>query len=93
MDNSEVTEKVNMIVGTWKETQKIKIIEELSELITALIHYDNNKIKKEELISEVADVEIMLLQLRILYDIKNDDIEKEKLFKLRRTVNIINSEK
>jgi NTP pyrophosphatase (non-canonical NTP hydrolase) len=59
--------------------QRLKAIEELSELIRALARADD----PENIAEEMADVEIMLAQLRII--LGNDaDVERWKVKKLQR---------
>ena len=74
------------------ENQKKKVIEELSELIQAICKND-----LENILEEIADVEIMLKQLKIiLYDNKEFDynflekikeIKKEKINKIFKKIN------
>ena len=66
------------------DSQSKMIIEELAELIVAIRHYDRKKIKKIGLISELADVYIMLEQLKILAGIKQIDVNCIKEDKLTR---------
>lgn len=66
-------------------------IEECSELIKALCKYDryfadedvDKRILRLNIIEEMADVEIMLEQLKLMFDY-NDDFEKAKQMKLKR---------
>lgn len=66
-------------------------IEECSELIKALCKYDryfddeevDKRILRLNIIEEMADVEIMLEQLKLMFDF-NDDFEKAKQMKLER---------
>ena len=66
-------------------------IEECSELIKALCKYDryfadeemDKRILRLNIIEEMADVEIMLEQLKLMFDY-NDDFEKAKQMKLER---------
>lgn len=85
-----VNDTIKLIVSTRKDKQKPIIIEELAELIQAILHYERGKIEKKDLISEVADVEIVLAQLKILYEIDQKDIDDEIQFKLDRTLKKIN---
>ncbi len=62
------------------ENQKVKTIEECSELITAIAKNDINNI-----IEEIADVQIMLKQLVHLYNI-GYDVEEMMEYKIKRTV-------
>ena len=61
-------------------SQKIKAIEEMGELIQAISKsLVDNKNNVEE---EIADVEIMLTQLKIMYNLS--DIENWRNYKLNR---------
>ena len=48
----------------WGEkTQYEQMVEECAELIAAIKHYERGKIKREDLIAELADVTLMVGQL------------------------------
>lgn len=73
-------------------------IEEMAELIQALIktkryasddHFDAFR---DNVIEEIADVEIMLQQLRIIFNIDERDIYKKKNFKLDRLTERVEDE-
>lgn len=64
------------------EHQKKKAIEEMGELITALSREQDNRAAKVEVITEIADVLIMMLQMAIVYGL--EDVEKEIDRKLSR---------
>ena len=71
--------------------QRRMAIEECSELIKALCKYDryfvdedvDKKILRLNIIEEMADVEIMIDQLKLMFD-HNNDFEKAKESKLKR---------
>lgn len=71
--------------------QREMAIEECSELIKALCKYDryfadeemDKRILRLNIIEEMADVEIMLEQLKLMFDF-NNDFEKAKESKLKR---------
>ena len=66
-------------------SQKIKAIEEMGELIQAISKsLLDNKNNVEE---EIADVEIMLTQLKIMYSL--NDIENWRNYKLKRLKEIV----
>jgi NTP pyrophosphatase (non-canonical NTP hydrolase) len=59
--------------------------EEAAELIQAINkfwRYPLDPKKKDDLIEEIADVEVMLEQLRLIFD--EDEIDKVKAFKCER---------
>jgi hypothetical protein len=76
-----------------KLTQILMCIEELSELICALFLCASakadrkiNSVTKEEIASEIADVQLMLRQMKIVFginDIVIASIEEEKLDRLK----------
>lgn len=65
--------------------QILKTVEELAELSQALIKFTlyNEKINIDNIYEEIADVEIMISQLKIIFH-NNKAINKFKLFKLNR---------
>ena len=65
------------------ESQKIMAIEEMSELTKELTKELRNRGNVENIADELADVEIMLAQLKIIYNI-HDLVEQHKDFKLNR---------
>ena len=73
-----------------KEKQIIKCVEELSELQKELCKSVNGKGNLDNIIEEIADVEIMLKQLKIILKIGARDVLKEKNKKIKRTLNYIN---
>ena len=80
------------------EEQSNQLVEECAELIQAVSKYrrattgveqpvaDYKKIiALDNLIEEIADVEIMLEQVKYLLQIPEDEIEAVKLYKINRT--------
>jgi len=68
--------------------QKLIAIEELSELIQAICHNDRGKCDVSDVCSEIADVEIMLGQLRYIYD-EDGCVDESRRFKLDRLEKLI----
>ena len=64
-------------------SQKIMVIEEMSELTKELCKELRDRGNVENIADELADVEITLAQLKIIYNI-NNLVEKHKDFKLHR---------
>lgn len=70
--------------------QHFKLMEECAELIQAVAKYQTSETAKEKLIQrnhikeEMADVVIMIEQLKLLHDIKDGELEKEVEYKLAR---------
>ncbi len=86
-----------MIYG--ERNQRRQTIEECSELIKALCKYDryycderfDKKILRLDIISEMADVEIMLDQLKMMLS-QNGDFERAKEQKLKRQMERVGTE-
>ncbi len=70
------------------ESQKIMVIEEMSELTKELCKELRGRGDIEHLADELADVEIMLSQIKIIYDI-HQTVEEHKDYKLHRLANSI----
>lgn len=66
------------------ENQLIVAIEELSELQKELCKSLRKEENKANICEEIADVEIMLEQIKLLFDIA-DVVEMEKTQKIKRT--------
>ena len=65
--NKQMNEQAQAVLQKYgQDAQATIVCEELSELLTALFHYDRDKITREDLISEIADVEMMLTQLKYM---------------------------
>ena len=67
-----------------KAMQTVVAIEEMSELQKELTKFIRGKGNRENLIEEVADVLVMITQIKIMYHILDDDVEKVMHFKLNR---------
>jgi len=74
----------------WGESAQIAIaIEEMAELIQSLIRFarDREDVSVANVREEIADVEIMIGQLRMIFDTHMiDKIKKSKLFRLRKRI-------
>lgn len=86
------------------EAQSNQLVEECAELIQAVNKYrraltglgqptaeDQKAVALENLIEEIADVEIMLEQVKHLLQIPEDELEAVKLYKVNRTRERIHS--
>lgn len=72
------------------EHQKKKAIEEMGELITAISREQDGRATREQVITEIADVQIMMRQLGLIYGI--DAVAKEIDRKQRRLLRRIDKE-
>ena len=82
MNKTEIYKKLIAKFGV--KNQIIVAIEELSELQKELCKTLRGEENKPNICEEIADVEIMLEQIKMLYDI-NEVVEFEKNNKLKRT--------
>lgn len=78
----ERTEILQKAIDTWGPTlQEDVCIEEMSELTKAIIkHRRASKTGRENILEEIADVQIMLDQMRMLYG----DTTEQEAFKIER---------
>lgn len=80
------------------EAQSNQLVEECAELIQAVNKYrravarlgepvaeDKKAVALDNLVEEIADVEIMLEQIKYLLQIPEEDIQAVKLYKVNRT--------
>ena len=82
---------IEKALDTFGEDHQIdKMIEEAAELILALQHYKLNRCLKHDVLSEMADCEIMLEQMKLVFN-KRNEFQNEKDRKLQRLDRIITS--
>lgn len=62
--------------------QAMKAVEECAELTSALMHFFADRARLEEVITEIADVQIMCEQLALMFG--QAEVEREKQRKLER---------
>lgn len=88
------------------EAQSNQLVEECAELIQAVNKYrrvetglgqpvleDKKAIARDNLVEEIADVEVMLEQVKYLLQIPEDEITAVKTFKVNRTKERMESNK
>lgn len=79
----------NEIIDRLGERNQItKCVEELSELqqvLCKLLSADDGGVTLDKVVEEIADVEIMLNQVKIILEISESDIESMKNYKIMRT--------
>ena len=81
----EQTTKALIICNAYgSKAQMIKCCEELSELSTAILQHINKGKNEEAMLEEMADVYIMLEQLRYMLPFDEAALEKKIEFKLTR---------
>ena len=80
---NKIIHRVISVFG--KQNQKMQAIEELMELQSAIFeNIHRNTDNRINIIEEIADVEIMLAQLKEIYEIAPNEIEKVQDYKLNR---------
>ena len=82
-ENKRTIHRVINVFGA--QNQKMQALEELMELQSALfenVHRETDN--RKNIVEEVADVEIMLAQIKEIFDIKPKEIEEIQDYKLRR---------
>ncbi len=71
------------------EAQYDQAIEECAELITSLMHLKRNKVDEEQIISELADVTLMVGQLTWMFG--PEKVERAIAGKLEKLQNLLNA--
>lgn len=74
------------------QSQKIVAMEEMAELTKEICKDMRGKLNRDGMIEEIADTQIMLWQLREIYDIKPSEIEAMVKKKIKRTIMRINND-
>ena len=72
------------LLTTRTQSQVIVAIEELSEFAKELCKYLRGKLDKNNLLEEYVDVYIMMEQMKILFDLQDEDIQRFMEYKLNR---------
>lgn len=89
----ERTKKALLILNSYDSTaQKMKCCEELAELETALLKHINKGGNIDEVLEEMADVYIMLEQVRYMMPFGEDRLNEVMDFKLDRQIQRIRGE-
>lgn len=70
-----------------RDHQTRKALEEMGELIVALMQYSDARVSPEDVMTEIADVRIMMEQLAYMFDPDFVDLEyKRKIDRLKDTL-------
>ena len=82
MDTKELYQKALDLWG--KDLQLNMVFEEVGELISKLSRVIRGRIKPNDLAEEIADVEIMLEQLKFIFNLEEEvfDLKMSKLLRL-----------
>lgn len=74
-----------------RQHQQTKAVEELAELQTAILKSLDGRCDMKNIVEEIADVEIMLAQLKKMFLIKPEEldlIKAEKILRLKRRMEL-----
>ena len=83
MNDKEREELYHSYIATHGgRNQAMKAVEECAELTAALMHFFADRARREDLITEIADVQIMCEQLALMFG--QADVERERQRKLER---------
>lgn len=75
-----------------KKSQMLISIEEMSELTKEICKYERYENNEQKIIDEIADVEIMIEQLKCLFDV-HSEVDERIDYKLRRQLRRIEHER
>ena len=75
---------INNLKIRGEKTQIIKTCEEMSELQTALLHYCNGKDSVHHVTEEIADVLVMIEQLKIIFNVSEKEVGEIMEYKILR---------
>lgn len=83
-------ERFNEIIKlNGKEAQSLEAIEEMASLIKVILKdIHGHNYKKEYYVNKIADVQILLNQLKMIHDIDKEELKELMVFKARRSYNI-----
>lgn len=80
MNEKEILEKAVTTFGV--NAQLDMAIEECSELINALCKFRRHRVSDKEVVTEIADVQIMMRQMAFMFG--EDEVEEERKRKIER---------
>lgn len=90
--NGEQRRKAILIVNHYdSKAQKIKCCEELAELQTAMLKHINKGGHYEDVLEEMADVYVMLEQMKCIFPFGENTLEDKIEYKLQRQLDRIHN--
>lgn len=75
------------LIDKYKSKQVVVAIEELSELQKELCKALRDKPNKDNIIEEMADCIIMLNQMQLYFNISDEELHEQIVYKIKRTKN------
>lgn len=76
-----------------KDKQLDVVIEEMSELTKEICKFKRGQDNHQQIVEEIADVEIMLQQLKMICDVRCSELEGVKYQKTERLAERLNNDK
>ena len=87
MNKQEIFDKC---IGQWGAEANIKqLIEEMGELIVAVCHYPRKKATRKDVMTELVDVQMMIDISRDIYNVSEEEFNKEMEKKLKRVEGLL----
>ena len=91
MNNNNETYK--KAIDTYGKDKQLDVaIEEMSELTKEICKFKRGQDNHQQIVEEIADVEIMLQQLKMICDVKCSELEGVKYQKAERLAERLNSD-
>ena len=92
MNNGKETYK--KAIDTYGKDKQLDVaIEEMSELTKEICKFKRGQDNHQKIVEEIADVEIMLQQLKMICDVKCSELEGVKYQKTERLAERLNSDR
>ena len=85
MEKEERLDLYRAAITKWGEVPQLNMLhEEMGELLTAIARYQRGRDSEEDVITELADLSIMIEQMGVIFGYDKYEAEKErKLIRLR----------
>jgi len=80
MDYEKICKGAIERFGFRRQVEKAE--EEMAELISALHHFKDGRATMDDVVTEIADVTIMMLQLAMIFG--KEEVDDEVVYKLKR---------
>lgn len=94
MEKEKRIETYKEAISKWGEDAQINMLyEECGELLTAVARFRRGRMNHQDVMTELADVSIMVEQLATMMSFEDYEIEKDrKLIRLRKRLGLENKE-
>ena len=78
MELKEKRELYQKVLARWSRHQVMMAIEETGEMLNALAKFDRGRCDEDEVITELADVSIMMEQMAEMFGYEKFEAEKDR---------------